>query len=147
MQHRRQRAADRARQRERGQRVHGVVAAADVQRIDWHQLVDEYLAVHARQLGGRLAPAMAHRQILGPGQPGDAAIAHQPVFVGLRGCVHAEADRMRRRALAALGLLAGDALGLGNPFGHRALFVGRRCIDAIGCGNVLAGGRCLCDGR
>ena len=48
VQHRRERAADRARERQRGERVDGVVAAADAQRVGRHQVLDDDLA--ARRL-------------------------------------------------------------------------------------------------
>jgi hypothetical protein len=133
MQHRRQRAADGARQRQRRQRVERVMAAAHLQRIHRHQLVHVDLPIDAGQLARRLAAAMTEAQVLRIGEPGQSAIAHEAVVVRLRGCAQADRHRMRRRALAPRGAFARDAFGLGDALGHRTLVVDGQ-LGIVRCG-------------
>ncbi len=95
VQHRRQRAADRPRQRQRCERVAGVVPAADRQRVRRHQPMNVELLRRRFLRAFGPSPAMAVRQVLGVSEPGDPVVGQQTVLVRLRRWLQAEGHDRR----------------------------------------------------
>ncbi|EWS52514.1 hypothetical protein X551_04699 [Methylibium sp. T29] len=101
VQHRRQRPADGGGQRQRGQRIGGVVAAADAQRVGRHQALQVDLLV----LGVALAALDRLVGLQRAHQPGHAVLDHQPVVAGALRRVEPEADHLARQRLREAAFL------------------------------------------